>query len=154
MIAQLGVPDNRLAAVGMDLQVVGSAESPYLAGLRRRYPSVDFVGPVADVFPYMADARIALVPDLLGGIKLKGLDYVFNRLPILSMRGGLPGMPLKDHLSYRLFDTHVSLAEGILSHIDSFDTLNAYHRRAFDACAKAFDWSEIGRQLIADMSRA
>ena len=145
---------SRLAAARVDLQIVGSAEPHYLDGLRRRYPSVDFVGPVADVLPYMAEARIALVPDLLGGFKLKGLDYVFNRLPILSMRGSLPGMPLKDRLSYRLFDTHVSLAEGILSHIDSFDTLNAYHRRAFDACARTFDWSQIGRQLIADMSRA
>ena len=81
----------------MELQIVGSAEPDYLAGLRRRYPSVDFVGPVADVVPYMASARIALVPDLLGGFKLKGLDYVFNRLPILSMRGSLPGMPLEDN---------------------------------------------------------
>ncbi len=144
----------RLTAARVDLQVVGSAEPHYLDGLRRRYPSVDFVGPVADVLPYMAAARIALVPDLLGGFKLKGLDYVFNRLPILSMRGSLPGMPLEDRRSYGLFDTHVSLVEGILSHINSLDTLNAYHQRAFDACAKTFDWSQIGRQLIADIFRS
>ena len=34
----------------------------------------------------MEHARVALVPDELGGFKLKGLDYVFNRLPILAMR--------------------------------------------------------------------
>ena len=145
---------SRLAAAQVELQIVGSAEPDYLARLRRRYPSVNFVGPVADVAPYMASARIALVPDLLGGFKLKGLDYVFNRLPILSMRGSLPGMPLEDKRNISLFDTHVALADGILSQIDSLSTLNAYHQRAFDACAKAFDWLHVGRQLICDMSRA
>jgi glycosyltransferase involved in cell wall biosynthesis len=145
---------SRLAAAGVELQIVGSAEPDYLAGLRRRYPSVTFVGPVANVRPYMAEARIALVPDLLGGFKLKGLDYVFNRVPILSMRGSLPGMPLEDRWSIGLFDSHVALAEGILSHIDSLDTLNTYHQRAFDACAKTFDWLHVGKQLISDISGA
>jgi len=150
----LNASASRLAAANVELQIVGSAEADYLAGLRRRYPSVTFVGPVADVVPYMASARIALVPDLLGGFKLKGLDYVFNRLPILSMRGSLPGTPLKDRWSFSLFDTHVAMAEGLLSHIDSLDTLNAYHQRAFDACAKTFDWLHVGKQLISRISGA
>ena len=148
----LNAAASRLAAAKVELQIVGSAESDYLAALRRRYPSVTFVGPVADVAPYMASARIGLVPDLLGGFKLKGLDYVFNRLPILSMRDSLPGMPLKDQWSFRLFDTHVALVDGLLSQIDSLDTLNAYHQRAFDACVTTFDWLHVGKQLISDIS--
>lgn len=150
----LNAAASRLAAAEVELQIVGSAESDYLAALRRRYPSVTFVGPVADVVPYMASARIGLVPDLLGGFKLKGLDYVFNRLPILSMRDSLPGMPLKDQWSFRLFDTHVALVDGLLSQIDSLDNLNAYHQRAFDACAKTFDWLHVGKQLVSDISGA
>ena len=46
------------------------------------------------------------MPDLLGGFKLKGLDYVFNRVPILAMRVALPGMPLEDGRSIGLFDSH------------------------------------------------
>ena len=144
----------RLAAAKVELQIVGSAEPDYLAGLRRQYPSVTFVGPVADVVPYMASARIAVVPDLLGGFKLKGLDYVFNRLPIASMRAGLPGMPLKDRWSFRLFDTHIALAEGLIAQIDSLDILNTFHQRAFEACAKAFDWPHVGKQLMSEMSSA
>ena len=53
--------------------------------LRQRFASVTFIGSVEDVRPYMASARIALVPDELGGFKLKGLDYVFSRLPVLAM---------------------------------------------------------------------
>jgi hypothetical protein len=75
-----------LAAAGIELQVVGETKPDYLASLRQRFPSVRFEGRVDDVRPYMANARIALVPDELGGFKLKGLDYVFNRLPMLDMR--------------------------------------------------------------------
>jgi len=77
-----------------------------LAELRRRFPTVTFVGAVADVRPYMAEARIALVPDLLGGFKLKGLDYVFNRVPILALSVALPGRPLQHRRTIELFDSH------------------------------------------------
>jgi glycosyltransferase involved in cell wall biosynthesis len=145
---------NRLAAAGVELQVVGSAEPRYLAGLRRRFPQVTFVGPVADVRPYLASARIGLVPDVLGGFKLKALDYVFNRLPIMAMRGGLSGMPLEDGVSFGLFDTPVGLAEGVVSLIDSFAELNARQERAFAACADGFDWPQLGRRLMSGIEAA
>lgn len=147
----LKVAASRLADAKIELQIVGSAEPNYFARLQRSYPSVTFVGPVVDVVPYMASARAGLVPDLLGGFKLKGLDYVFNRLPILSMRGSLPGMPLQDGWSFRQFDTHVALTDGLLSEIDSLVTLNAYHQRAFEACIDNFDWHHVGQRLMTGL---
>jgi glycosyltransferase involved in cell wall biosynthesis len=142
-----------LARAEVELQIVGEAEPRYLADLRRRFPAVDFVGRVDDVRPYMRQARLALVPDLLGGFKLKGLDYVFNRLPILAMRVALPGMPLKQGTSIGLFDSHGALAEGVLALIDDFSELNARHARAYDACANRFDWQRIGQHLMRHITR-
>ena len=136
---------------GIELQIVGEVEVGYRADLRRRFPSVDFVGPVTDVRPYMQNARIALVPDLLGGFKLKGLDYVFNRLPILAMRIALPGMPLEDGRNVGLFDSHSALADGVVALIDNFQSLNARQEGAYAACADRFDWERIGRHLVAHM---
>lgn len=141
----------RLSNAEIELQIVGGAAAGYLDGLRRRYPSVEFVGPVADVQPYPMRARLALVPDLLGGFKLKGLDYVFHRLPILAMRVALPGMPLEDGHSVELFDSHTAMAEGIVRLIDDFPGLNARQERAYAACADRFDWDRIGRHLVAEM---
>src|SRR5262249_34559771 len=115
--------------------------------------SVSFVGLVEDVRPYMAAARIALVPDLLGGFKLKGLDYVFNRVPILAMRVALPGMPLEDGCSIGLFDSHQAPIEGVLSLIDDFAALNRRQAAGFEACAARFDWKRIGRRLLAQIER-
>lgn len=143
-----------LAREGIELQVVGEAEPDYLEVLRRRFPSVDFVGRVDDVRPYMRRARLALVPDLLGGFKLKGLDYVFNRLPILAMRIALPGMPLEEGKSIGLYDSHAALAEGMVELIDDFPRLNAWQVAAYDACADRFDWRRIGRHLIQHIRKA
>jgi polysaccharide biosynthesis protein PslH len=140
-----------LLHAGIELQIVGEVEPAYLAALRQRFPSVDFVGPVTDVRPYMRDARVALVPDLLGGFKLKGLDYVFNRLPILAMRIALPGMPLEDGRNVGLFDSHSALADGVVALIDDFQSLNARQEGAYAACADRFDWDRIGRHLVAHM---
>jgi hypothetical protein len=101
----------------------------------------------------MAAARIALVPDLLGGFKLKGLDYVFNRVPILAMRVALPGMPLEDGRSVGLFDSHQALVEGVVSLIDDFATLNRRQAAAFAACANRFDWNRIGEHLLAHIGK-
>ena len=144
----------RLANAGVALQIVGEVEPGYLSQLRQRFPSVDFVGPVPDVGPYMRQARLALVPDLLGGFKLKGLDYVFHRLPILSMQNALPGMPLEDGRSIGLFDSHAALADGVLALIDDFKALNERQELAYAACTDRFDWDRIGQLLVAQMRAA
>jgi glycosyltransferase involved in cell wall biosynthesis len=150
----LATAASSLSTGGIDLQFVGEIDPDYLNDLRARYPSVTFVGRVDDVLPYMASARLALVIDLLGGFKLKGLDYVFNRVPILAMRVALPGMPLKDGHSIGLFDSHADLAAGVLTLIDDFDTLNRRQKAAFEACAVRFDWNRIGRHLVGHIRRA
>jgi hypothetical protein len=146
---QIAVP--RLSSAGVELQIVGNAEEPYLAGLRRRFPSVEFTGEVPDVRPFMANARIALVPDTIGGFKLKALDYVFNRLPIFSMNIAIPGMPLRDRQGARLFDSHQALTNGVVAAINDFDSLNEQHDLAFRSCVDQFDWERVGRTLLTNI---
>lgn len=133
---------------GIALQVVGQTEADYLARLAADYPAVHFTGGVPDIQPYLAGARIALVPDLLGGFKLKSLDYVFHRLPIFAMRGAVPGTPLVDGLSLQEFDSHAALARGVADAMDDLLALNAQQMAAYTACEKAFDWQEIGSNLL------
>lgn len=139
-------------AAGLELQIVGQAEAGYLAGLRARYPHIDFTGRVDDVQPYMAEARMALVPDQLGGFKLKGLDYVFNRLPVLAMAGALPGMPLVDGESIRYAQGPAALVRLAMTMMDDVAALEAQQQAAYAACAAQFDWSAIGRRLAIDIA--
>ena len=138
---------------GIELQVVGSADQPYLDFLRSTFPSVVFTGRVPDVYDRLAKARIAVIPDYLGGFKLKSLDYVFNRVPIFALEGSVPGVPLEDGASLRLFANHASLAAGVVDHIDAFDTLNALQEAAYRAFAPLFDWGRIGRGFVESIER-
>ncbi len=149
----LEVADPLFAQAGIELFVVGSAERSFLARLQRKCTATTFTGRVPDVREYMAQARVALVPDLLGGFKLKALDYVFNRLPMLAMAGSIPGMPLEGEKSVLLYDSHRALARGVIDVIDKFDLLNQMQRAAYAACDDQFDWTSMGRRLLLAISR-
>ena len=142
------------AAKGISLQVVGRTEGAYVAALRRRFPSVEVVGTVPDVRPYMAKARLALVPDTLGGFKLKSLDYIFNRLPIFALEGAVPGTPLDDRRGLRLFKSHTELARGVVDTIDDAAALNEQQETAFALAADCFDWEAIGQSLVRQIRKA
>jgi polysaccharide biosynthesis protein PslH len=149
----LEVADPLFAKTGIELYVVGSAEQAFLARLRKKCIATKFTGRVADVGAYMSQARLALVPDLLGGFKLKALDYVFNRLPMLAMSGSVPGMPLQPGKGILLFDSHQALAHGVTQVIDNFDFLNAMQQTAYTASDDQFDWTSMGRRLVHAISR-
>ena len=149
----LGAADHLFTQAGIALDVVGQADEAFLDRLRQTYVAFRFTGRVDDVAVYMKDARIALVPDQMGGFKLKGLDYVFNRLPIFAITDSLPGMPLLHGESAAFFPNPTALAEGVVRSIDDFDYLNALQNSAYEACSAGFDWSAIGRRLYGAIIR-
>lgn len=144
----LAVAAPRLAAAGIALKIVGAAQPDYLNFLRANFPTVTFTGHVPDVAPYMADARAALVPDLLGGFKLKSLDYVFNRLPIMGIQGSVPGLPLEPDRTILLYPDHEALADAVCQVIDDVDRLDRIQNGAYEACRLGFCWRTIGLALL------
>ncbi len=150
----LTVADPLFAAAGVELDVVGAADESFLRRLRQNVRATRLTGRVDDIHHSMAQARLALVPDLLGGFKLKALDYVFNRLPIFAIEGSVPGMPLSPGESIFLFHDHRSLAESVISAIDDLDLLNRAQELAYEACRDQFHWRNIGRSLMRAMSLA
>jgi glycosyltransferase involved in cell wall biosynthesis len=149
LAALLTVADPLFAAAGVELYVVGQAEESFLNGLRKSAPATIFTGRVEDVAAYMSHARLALVPDRTPGFKLKGLDYVFNRLPIFALADSLPGMPLADEDSALFYPNYTRLAEGVVQSIDDLELLNRLQEQAYQACCDQFDWGVIGKQLCS-----
>lgn len=146
--AFLKIADRQFAAAGIELLIVGNAEVTYLDRLRRTVTATRFTGRVDDIHPYLRDVRLALVPDTLGGFKLKTLDYVFNRLPILALSNAAPGLPLKHGESILLADDHAALAQLVLDTIDNVELLDGIQGRAYRACDDCFEWSAIGARLL------
>lgn len=149
----LAVADRQFAAAGIELLIVGNAEAAYLARLRSGMRATQFTGRVDDVAPYFHQARLALVPDRLGGFKLKTLDYVFNRLPILAITGSAPGLPLRDGESIVLAEDPAALSRAVLALIDDIESLNRIQDTAYQACRNRFDWLSIGERLLAAIAK-
>lgn len=132
---------------GAHLTVVGDG-GPFIDGMRHDFPSIQFTGRVASVYPYLDQARIAIVPERFGGgFKLKALDYVFNRLPIAALDRAFEGMPLVHEDSVLSYPDFGALVQGILSAIDDLELLNRLQERAYDACEGRFEWATRGRVL-------
>jgi glycosyltransferase involved in cell wall biosynthesis len=148
----LGVADRPFARAGVELCVVGSAEESYLSRFRRNVVVTTFTGRVDDVAHYMALARLALVLDRLAGFKLKTLDCIFDRVPILGISGSISGVPLRPDEDVLLFPDHQILAEGVVRVIDDSETLNEMQDLAYDACRDQFDWARIASSLVSAIS--
>lgn len=142
--------DARFAEQGIELEVVGSGQESFFRSMRGKVAATHFTGAVDSIDKYMDEARIAIVPERSGGgFKLKVLDYIFNRLPILALHGSAAGVPLNENESILLFSNQDELAKGVRRCIDDLDRLNRLQDAAFSACRDQFNWSSRGRQLTA-----
>ena len=145
--------DGRFAEAGVRLRVIGNGDEAFFSRLRRRFRSVDVVGRVEAVTPYLNEARLAVVPERTGGgFKLKVLEYVFSRTPIAALDSSVAGTPLTPGVSMLMFPTQQDLATGILQAVDDIPLLNRLQERAFAACANRFDWSERGARLVGALT--
>ncbi len=143
----LAAADAPFASAGIELLVVGSADPAYLKRLQASLNATRLIGPVMDITPYFENARLAVLIDCFGGFKLKTLDYVFNRMPMLGIAGGVPGVPLEHGNGILLFPDHPSLTEGVVDTIDDVGQLNELQDEAWRACEGRFDWPTVGARL-------
>ena len=145
--------DPIFATAGAELQVVGSGEESFFDRLRKGATATEFTGRVKSVSPYLDRARIAVVPERSGGgFKLKVLEYVFNRMPILALAGSVSGVPLHDRDGILLYRDHEELAKGILTVMDDVALLNHMQERAYELCRDEFSWSRRGQHLLSTIA--
>lgn len=144
----LAVADPLFAAAGAQLQIVGNGDAAFLDRMRSTTLATDLTGTVGDVSSFMQQARVALVPERHGGgFKLKVLDYVFGRIPVLAIEGSVAGMPLSRGGSILYFRDHLALARGALRVIDDFERLNDLQDNAYNQCQERFSWRRRGEEL-------
>jgi glycosyltransferase involved in cell wall biosynthesis len=152
--AFLKAADPLFHAAGAELQIVGGGAEPLFERLRKQIRATRLIGPVDDLEPYFDGARMAIVPEEVGGgFKLKILDYVFNRLPVAAITDTEAGLPLNPSESILTFPSMEKLAEGVLRAMDDIALLNSLQERAYAACAPNFDWAARGVELHAAVSR-
>jgi len=140
--------DASFARRGIQLDVIGDMPPELRAELQSRSSATHFHGFVDDPAILLAQARMAIVPELIGGgFKLKFLDYLFARAPIATLAGAAAGLPQSLRGEMLVRDDVESLVAGIVAEIDDFETLNRRQRHAFDLAQTLYRWEDRGRQL-------
>jgi hypothetical protein len=107
-------------------------------------------GFVQDPTPLFEGARIALVPEAIGGgFKLKFLDYVFRRMPVATLADAAAGLPaaLRDQMLQS--DALSSLADDVVRQIDRTENLDQLQEHAFQAAGNLFQWRDRGLALAS-----
>jgi polysaccharide biosynthesis protein PslH len=134
---------------GIEMDVVGDIPKALLSALKARCRATYFHGFVGDVAPYLARARIGIVPESIGGgFKLKFLDYIFGRVPVATVSQAVAGLSEELQLTMLKNDTLPGLVSEIVAHIDRLDELNRMQERAFALGTAQFDWNVRGERLL------
>ena len=70
----------------IQLDVIGGVPDKLREELASNSRATRFHGFVDDIAPFFSAARMAVVPEFIGGgFKLKYLDYIFGRVPVASI---------------------------------------------------------------------
>lgn len=141
--------DATLAAAGIELRVVGDMPDAFRRWLEGRYRSVRVTGRVEDPMPHLAAARLAVVAEPIGGgFKMKLLEYVFHRVPVVALAACAAGLPPAIRSAMLLHDGMDALLAGTVAAMDDLPRLNALQQRAYAAADGGFDWADRGRALL------
>ena len=144
----LALADAAFHRHGIIFDVIGDVPETLRAELEPRLKATVFHGFVDDVGPTFARARLAVVPEVIGGgFKLKFLDYIFGRLPVATIAAAAAGLPPAIRRQLLCRTDLATLVAAIVTHIDRLDELNAMQRGAFAAADQLYRWRDRGRVL-------
>jgi glycosyltransferase involved in cell wall biosynthesis len=150
----LRIADPVFARHNIVFDVVGSVPDALRAELTPTLKATRLHGFVQDPGPLFDGARIALVPEAIGGgFKLKFLDYLFRRMPVATLVDAVAGLPaeLRDEMIQS--DTLGALTDAVVQQIDQVEHLDGLQRRAYEAARNLFQWRDRGTALVAAVAR-
>lgn len=133
----------------IELHVIGFVPEPLRSRLQARFPWVVFRGFVDDLGGECLAARVALIPEEVGGgFKLKTLDYIFSRVPVASVEAALNGIPARLKAHFIVESDINALLATIVTVIDDSDRLDRMQKRAFEVAEGLFNWDTNARRLL------
>ncbi len=123
------------------------------AHITRNYPNVIFQGYVDDFEAALDDCRIGVIYEPVGGgFKMKTLDFIFHRVPLVTGHTSAADLPLTPGHSVQHVESEHELTDTVTTLIDDLDQLNAMHDHAYEQCRNLFTSTSI--QPLTDLIRS
>jgi len=149
----LRVADGVFADAGIVFDVVGDMPASLRKELEPGLKATVLHGFVDDPTPIYDRARMALVPEAIGGgFKLKFLDYLFQRLPVATLSDAVAGLPAALRAQMIQAADHAGLARAVVAGIDDVAALQRRQDAAFAQARSLFRWSDRGQALLGALA--
>jgi glycosyltransferase involved in cell wall biosynthesis len=155
LCALINAADESFHSKGISLDVVGEVPEELRQSFSGRLLATHFHGFVDDFHPLFLRARMAIVPEVVGGgFKLKILDYIFGGLPVATLSQAAAGLPESIKSSFIQADSLDDLVRAVIDNIDNYAYLKKIQASAFASAANEFNWSDRGRALLHAIKKA
>jgi glycosyltransferase involved in cell wall biosynthesis len=144
--------DIRRSAPDVVLRVVGGGESA-IADLRD-IDGLEVLGRVADLQAELDAATVAVVPIRSGsGTRLKVLEALANRLPVVSTTLGAEGIDVVDGVHALIADDAGALARACLRLVDDAELRGELADAGEQLWVERYQWSRIRGELAELVAR-
>tara|TARA_R110001583_G_scaffold33308_2_gene112496 strand:- start:3255 stop:3845 length:591 start_codon:yes stop_codon:yes gene_type:complete len=135
---------------GVIVRVAGKMTNEFRLSCLERYPFIEIIPNFENVNLVLKDVRMALVLERVGGgFKLKTLDYIFNRIPVVAYKESINGSGLVDGESCFVVDNVEEACSVVNEYIDNLDELNLMHDNAFNRTLDKFSWETRVNELVS-----
>jgi glycosyltransferase involved in cell wall biosynthesis len=130
------------------LWVVGRKPLPPVKALAERHPEIVVTGTVDDVRPYIARARLYLVPLRIGGgTRMKIYEAMAMGKPVVSTRIGAEGLPVTGGRDLVLADDAEAFAREILALLRDEGRRRSLGEAGRRLVTERFTWDAVARQF-------
>lgn len=135
------VPEYRLLVVGRgDLEIFK----------RKNIASIDLVGEVPRVMPYISKAKVGIAPALSGaGFRGKINQYSILGVPTVASPIALKGLLYEDNVNIYKADNHRAFADRTITLLTDNETNLMFGQRARDLCLKNYTWKSKIEQIVS-----
>jgi glycosyltransferase involved in cell wall biosynthesis len=134
------MPDVKLLGIGVDEE--------WLRAIGVDDPSIEPLGFVEDVRPYLAQAAVGICPLRYGsGTRIKIMTYMAAGLPVVSTNKGAEGVTYTNGHDIIMTDNPREFAESILKFLTNRGYRDDIARNGRSFISQNYDWNIIGENL-------
>lgn len=125
------------------LMIVGLMDKDFEDEISSKYKFCQIKSNVDSVYPYLEKAKCGIVFEPVGGgFKLKVLDYVFTKTPIIALHGSCEGIDFKNHKHFIEVMDAVAMIETIENILGDVDLAYSLSNNAYEFCNQHYHWSQ------------
>jgi glycosyltransferase involved in cell wall biosynthesis len=116
---------------------------------------VRYTGLVNDVLPFVGSAAVSVIPLRTGaGTRLKVLESMALRTPVVATRKAVEGLELVAGRDYLQADTAAEFSEAVVRVLSDQDLSSSLADSAFECVRSRYDWKALAPTLLSVVQNA